>query len=226
VTDHFPRASVAGPGEFNPDFLAEWEGQSEVEYAASLRDVPDEVLDAAPPDLPEDVWLALAEAEAAQFSDALADAPGPVLAASLSGITDGEVGDGGLIDRISGFERQASWAAAGQVRAVAELARRRVAARGQEELAFFVDEIALALTCSRYAAWSRLHTALDLTDRLPATLAALDSGRICVARARAIAAAWVSVCALARDDPGFSTSQPPSGFGTTCLSLSPIFKTS
>ena len=76
MSDHFPRASVAGPGEFNPGSLAEWEGQSEVEYAASLRDVPDEVLDAAPPDLPEDVWLALAEAEAAQFSDALPMPPG------------------------------------------------------------------------------------------------------------------------------------------------------
>ncbi|MDQ3476144.1 MAG: 13E12 repeat family protein [Actinomycetota bacterium] len=108
--------------DWNPDFVAEWEAMSEVEYTASLR-----------------------------------------------------------------FERQVSWAAAGQFRAVAELARRRVAARGQEELAFFVDEIALALTCSRYAAWSRLHTALNLVDRLPDTLAALGTGRICVARARVIA---------------------------------------
>ncbi|MDQ3055468.1 MAG: 13E12 repeat family protein, partial [Actinomycetota bacterium] len=177
-----------GPPDINPSFVAEWEAMSEAEYAASIRDVPDAVLDAAPTDeLPEDVWLVLAEAEAARLPDALADPPGPGMAGSLAAVPDGELGDGGLIDRVTGFERQASWVAAGQVRAVAELARRRVAARGEEELAFFVDEIALALTCSRYAAWAKLHTALDLVDRLPATLAALAAGRICPARARIIA---------------------------------------
>ena len=161
---------------------------SEAEYAASIRDVPDEVLDAAPPDdLPEHKWLALAEAEAARQPDPLTDPPGPGLGCCLGAVGEDELGDGGLIDRVTGFERQASWAAAGQVRVVAELARRRVAARGQQELAFVVDEIALALTCSRYVAWSRLHTALDLVDRLPATLAALGAGRICTARARVIA---------------------------------------
>ncbi len=185
------------PPGIHPDFLAEWEAMSEAEYAASLRDIPDHILDSAPPDdLPEEVWLALAEAEeAARFPDALADPAGSVLAQSLAEMlaTPGEVvaavevGDGSLVDAISGFERQASWAAAGQFQMVAELARRRVGARGEAELAFFVDELALALTCSRYAAWSRVHTALDLVDRLPATLAALGAGRICVARARVIA---------------------------------------
>jgi len=185
------------PPGINPDFLAEWEAMSEAEYAASIRDVPDAVLDAAPPDdLPEHIWLALAEAEeAARFPDPLADPAGPVLAQTLAErlatprgvITDTEVGDGSLVDAISGFERQASWAAAGQVQMIAELARRRVAAGGQEELVFVVDEIALALICSRYAAWSRLHTALDLVDRLPDTLSALRTGRICTARARVIA---------------------------------------
>ncbi|MBA3800308.1 MAG: DUF222 domain-containing protein, partial [Geodermatophilaceae bacterium] len=107
-----------------------------------------------------------------------------MLAAALAGTADDEIGDAALIDRITGYERQASWAAAGQVRAVAELAARRVADRGESELAFYVDELALALTCSRYAAWSKLHTALDLVDRLPQTLTALDQGRICAARAR------------------------------------------
>jgi len=177
-----------GPPDIDPDFLAEWEAMSEAEYAASIRDVPDEVLDAAPPDdLPEHIWLALAEAEAARLPDPLIDPPGPGLGCCLGAVGEDELGDGGLIDRVTGFERQACWAAAGQVRAVAELARRRVAARGEQELAFVVDEIALALTCSRYAAWSRLHTALDLVDRLPVTLAALGAGRICTARARVIA---------------------------------------
>jgi len=59
------------------------------------------------------------------------------------------------------------------------LARRRVGAGGQAQLTFVVDEIALALTCTRQAAWVTVHTALDLVERLPETLAALGGGRIC-----------------------------------------------
>jgi len=165
--------------------LAPW--WDEVEYQASLRDIPDEVLDTAPEDLPDEVWLALVEAEAARMPDPLADPCGPVLAASLAAVCDTQAGDGELIDRISGYERQVAWAAAGQLRAIAELATRRGAVGGTGELAFVVDEIALALTCTRQAAWARLHTALDLVRRLPATLAALDDGRICERRARVIA---------------------------------------
>jgi len=50
-----------------------------------------------------------------------------------------------------------------------------------------VDEIALALSISGVAAGHRLHLALDLTERLPATLAALEDGEIDLPRARAIA---------------------------------------
>ena len=174
--------SVAESLDWNPSFVAEWEAMSKAEYAASLRDIPDEVLDAAPADLPEDVRLALAEADAARLPDALSDPGGPVLAGTLAqtlaempdALTGTEVGadanaevgvgialaDGSLIDAITGFGRQS---------------------------AFVADEIALALTCSRYAAWSQLHTALDLVDRLPATLTALQTGRICPARVRVIA---------------------------------------
>ncbi|MDQ3716056.1 MAG: hypothetical protein M3381_08590 [Actinomycetota bacterium] len=63
--------------------------------------------------------------------DPLWDTPGTVLARSLSEDSDVECGDGSLIDRMTGYQRQASWAAAGQARAVAELARRRVAAGGR-----------------------------------------------------------------------------------------------
>jgi len=132
------------------------------------------------------LWLAAMESEAADQPDPLADPPGVVLAGSLAEVV-AYVGDGQVVDRIAGFERQASWAAAGQARAIAELATRRVEAGGPGELGFYVDEVALALTCSRCAAWAKLHTALDLVDRLPATLAALAAGRICAVRARIIA---------------------------------------
>jgi len=156
-------------------------------YLASLRDIPDEVLDAAPDGMPQELWLAAMAAEALRLPDPLCDTPGTVLARSLSEVFDPDCGDGQLIDRITGYGRQASWAAASQARAIAELAHRRVTARGQGELAFVVDEVALALTCTRQSAWATLHTGLDLVDRLPDTLTALGAGRICPVRARIIA---------------------------------------
>ncbi len=137
-------------GGYGPPWMCE------DEYLASLRDIPDEVLDAAPEGMPEELWLAAVEIEAARMPDPLADP-------------------------------QASWAGAGQARAIAELAQRRVTAGGQGELAFYVDEVALALTCSRQAAWAKVHTVLGLVDRLPETLTAVASGQICAVRARIIA---------------------------------------
>lgn len=160
---------------------------SEEEYLFSLRDVPDEILDTAPEEIPEDLWLARVTAEAALMPDPLADVPGVVLARSLGDGLDHEFRDGSLIDRITGNERQASWAVAGQARAIAELAKRRVAGGGAGELGFYVDEVALALTCTREAAWAKVHTAMDLVERLPDTLSSLAAGRICAARVRIIA---------------------------------------
>ncbi|MBA3800307.1 MAG: hypothetical protein H0X18_14675 [Geodermatophilaceae bacterium] len=53
------RFVAVGLDDVNPDFLAEWEAMDPEEYAASLRDIPDHILDAAPPDLPEEIWRAL-----------------------------------------------------------------------------------------------------------------------------------------------------------------------
>ncbi|MGI8721440.1 MAG: hypothetical protein ACR2JG_04350, partial [Geodermatophilaceae bacterium] len=182
---------LPGADHLEPAFPAEWVAMDQAEYAARFLDPPDWILDAAPEDdLPEHIRTAWQEAEAEQMirakrpPDPLSDPPGPRLAAYLAEPAAGELGDAGLIDRITGLDRQAAWAAAGQLRAIAELAKRRVTDLRSAELGVFVDELALALTCTRYAAWARLHTALDLVDRLPDTLAALGDGRICVARAR------------------------------------------
>lgn len=72
---HGARLCAGGQGG-NPDFLAEWLAMSEVEYAASIRDVPEEILDAAPADLPGDIWLRLKTEEAARLPDPLADPAG------------------------------------------------------------------------------------------------------------------------------------------------------
>jgi len=126
---------------------------SEDEYLFSLRDVPEEMLDAAPEGMPEELWLA-AVTEAELMPDPLSDVPGVVLARTLAEGPDRDCRDG---------------------------------AGGTRELAFFVDEVALTLTCTRQAAWAKVHTALDLVDRLGDTLNSLAAGRICAPRARIIA---------------------------------------
>jgi hypothetical protein len=122
-----------------------------------------------------------------------------------------EVDDAELVEVIRAWERLASWAAAGQLAAIAEIARRRPrdlldrppgrtgppAAGGPgagadaghpglpEVSEFAVDEIAAALRLSRPAAGARLHTAVELT-RLPATASALGAGVLDLPKVRAV----------------------------------------
>jgi len=110
---------------------------------------------------------------------------GAGLAIMLAGFDNTQVPDAGIVDRIVGFERLLAWAAAGQARALAGLTTRRTA-HEVNELPYAVEEVALALSCSRIAAGSKLALATDLAGRLPATLLAWEQGRICAARARVI----------------------------------------
>ena len=110
-----------------------------------------------------------------------------------------EVDDAELVELIQAWERLASWAAAGQLAAIAELARRRprdlldrpggqvdAGHRGLPEISeFAVDEVAAALRLSRPAAGLRLMTAVELT-RLPATADALRDGVLDVPKVRAV----------------------------------------
>jgi hypothetical protein len=110
-----------------------------------------------------------------------------------------ELDDVELIEIIQGWDRLASWAAAGQLAAVAELARRRPRSyvdspAGHEDAGdplvpevseFAVDEVASALRLSRPAAGARLHVAVELS-RLPATAAALAQGTLDVPKVRAV----------------------------------------
>jgi len=107
---------------------------------------------------------------------------GASLALLLAGVRDDIVTDAIVLDRIVGYERLAAWAAAGQARALAELTARRTA-DDPNELPFAVEEVSLALSCSRVAAGTKVNLALDLAQRLPATLDSWEQGRICAARA-------------------------------------------
>ncbi len=110
---------------------------------------------------------------------------GPGLAIMLAGTADRDTPDATVLDLSVGFERLAAWAAAGQARAVAELITRRTA-DDPNELPYAVEEVALALSCSRMAAGGKVALALDLAERLPGTLAAWEQGRICLSRVRVI----------------------------------------
>ena len=121
--------------------------------------------------------------------------PGPVLAGWLSGASPAELDDVALVSSITGWRKVTSWAQAQELAAVAELSRRR-GVTGElapdrtpvEELAadFAPNEVALALTLTQCAADCWMSLAVSLAGRLPATLAALRSGSIDLARARLI----------------------------------------
>jgi hypothetical protein len=105
--------------------------------------------------------------------------------------------DDALIDTMVEWRRLTSRAQAGELAAVAELARRR-----DEEYAtgnpvkvgeFVADEVAVALTLTGNAAGGLLSLALRLAQDLPLTRAALAEGRIDLARAKVIADALLGV---------------------------------
>jgi Domain of unknown function (DUF222) len=108
--------------------------------------------------------------------------------ARLAALTDDE-----LIGVLRAWRRQACWAQARELAAVAELARRRPA-EGTPPAAtlggfpaviseFTADEVAMALTLTGRAAGVELDLALDLAAR-PATAAALETGQIDLPRAK------------------------------------------
>ena len=128
---------------------------------------------------------------------------GAGLAILLAGNDNERVPDATVLDRIIGYERLAAWAAAGQARALAELTGRRIA-DDPNELPYAVEEVALALSCSRTAAGTKVALALDLAQRLPGTLDAWEQGRICHSRARALSE---GTSRLSADDAGFVEEQ-------------------
>ena len=99
---------------------------------------------------------------------------------------------------LGAWARIESWAAAGRLSAVAELIRRRPATRGERATRggvpvswgkFCADELAVALSISRWAAEKMTGLARDLATRLPLTNRALAEGVIDAYKAQVIAEA-------------------------------------
>ncbi|MDQ2875822.1 MAG: DUF222 domain-containing protein, partial [Actinomycetota bacterium] len=125
--------------------------------------------------------------------------PGPDLAGWLAISSLKELESGALPGVAASYRRQASWAQAGELAAIAELASRSAAAddkigvddegRPSQVPDEAMAQVSLALAMTRFGAswWTDL--AVTLTWRLAATGAALAAGDIDLARARLIAEA-------------------------------------
>ncbi|WP_199424503.1 HNH endonuclease signature motif containing protein [Actinotalea solisilvae] len=107
-----------------------------------------------------------------------ASVPSPALVARLDGLEPADVDDAALVEMAAAWERVASWAAAGQARAVQELHRRR---RGLHA-GTVADELAARLNVTRAAAEGKLGLAVAL-DTLPEVADALSRGDLDVRRA-------------------------------------------
>ena len=121
---------------------------------------------------------------------------GPGLAGWLAQSRAADLEDGALAGVAASFRRLASWAAAGELAAVAQIASRSARTDRRAEVdqdgrpdrvtADASGQVALALAMSHDGATSWADLGVVLTWRLPATGAALAAGQIDLARARMI----------------------------------------
>lgn len=173
-----------------------------VTIVASIERMFDTLEELAPPEADSPDWNS---GRSPQWSSYLPDG-------MLADILEHQGGQGSQwerLERIGAWERVVAWAQANQLREMATFAHgaeheavrsaeQRAAARaaGQpvapevahiDGLESAAAEISLMLHIAPVTASSRLDTALTLTDRYPATMAALTAGRITLCKARVIA---------------------------------------
>ncbi|MFB4308912.1 DUF222 domain-containing protein [Actinomadura sp. GTD37] len=122
--------------------------------------------------------------------------PGPQLAVCLSGGKErlADLTDDELLQVAAAARRQTSWAQARELAAIAELTQRRTRAEDDGDPDYRIlparesvtEEIAAALTVTGNAAATLVHLAERLTGPLAETGAALETGRIDLAKARVV----------------------------------------
>ncbi len=218
-SDHVPPPRVS-PSQPSPDPLPDQPGDAPaVAVAAPIVGKPGtETPISASPD-GESVASRPTESDAAldpvPHARPLDAGPSGRLAALVEQMSLADACDGETIAVIRATQRLIGWAAAKQLRAVAELHARRTgptedrlrhalltadtskvgAASRQADITDRAvgDEIALELSCSRWLAERLVDTALALTGELPATLDALESGTLDPRKAETIALGIVEV---------------------------------
>jgi hypothetical protein len=179
----------AGEGECVPPAAAPCDG------AETVRAILEEIT----------AWVELlGECDPAALLSALAGrAPGPDTAALLHALDPDRLGRAELLDVLKARGAQLAHAEAGQLATIAAYAgrvRRDTGPGGclgpigtarppapEQVSEWASDDIAARLCLTRTKARTQLEHALDLTRRLPATLAALAAGRIDAHRAKVIA---------------------------------------
>ncbi|WP_243714736.1 HNH endonuclease signature motif containing protein [Actinomadura bangladeshensis] len=122
--------------------------------------------------------------------------PGPQLAICLSGGKErlADLTDDELLQVAAAARRQTSWAQARELAAIAELTQRRARAEADGDPDYRIlsardsvtEEVAAALTITSNASATLLHLAERLTGPLADTGAALEAGRVDLAKARVI----------------------------------------
>jgi hypothetical protein len=207
--DDAPGSAALGcPGDLGPDDLVSyWADWAEPDEQAGpdgpAGDFPAEWADQeAILEEETEAWLSgTREIPLGEATGRLAESlpPGPELAAWLAASLPKELDRGALPGVVESYRRLTSWAQAGELAAIAELASRSAAADGKIGVddagrpARIPDEataqVSLALAMTRFGAswWTDL--AATLTWRLAATGAALAAGDIDLARARLMAEA-------------------------------------
>ena len=192
---------AAGDAELGSAESADLEPASTTSTAASADPVEAEFaeyLDAVDSGRSSVVPLSVAAGRVAEVLPA-----SPDLAAWLACNPAGGLEDGALAGAASAYRRLASWAQAGELAVVAQMASRSAACDKATEVggdgrpgkvpADAYGQVSLALTLSQAGAewWTNL--AVDLQWRLPATGQALRDGTIDLARAKAIAEATAAL---------------------------------
>ena len=118
--------------------------------------------------------------------------PSPQVAALLAAVGEQNLDEFDLVEAIACWDRIAAWAAAHQVRALAELLARPIFARlssgrdGLDPVRGTALEVSARLRVSIREAEQRIDLALALSNERRATLAALSAGRIDYWRARTL----------------------------------------
>jgi hypothetical protein len=164
-----------------------------VEYPPSMVDEPwskrAPSSDPEPPDYHS--W------ESVEHSPGLVDerwserVPSGLLMDTLTAVTHEPLTPDQSLEAIAGWERLIAFAQAAQLREMARFGRLRPGCEPGSGDDFAADEIAVELQWTRMAANDRLTLARVLTDRLPATLAALSRGELDLRKADAVAdATW------------------------------------
>ncbi|HEU5008417.1 MAG TPA: DUF222 domain-containing protein [Jatrophihabitantaceae bacterium] len=114
--------------------------------------------------------------------------PGSATAGVLAQLDPARLSQAGRVDALVGLERLQAWAAALQTRMIAALIDEPHAGAPAPKLdrQWAKEDVKTALAESVTGAQARIHTASDLVHRLPATLTALEEGRLTVRHASAV----------------------------------------